>query len=95
MSRPTVSASSIGPIGMPNASAASSIVSGAMPSSTARIAAIEVRREHAVDEEPGRALHGQRQLVDLAHERRRLRHQRLARLRADHDLDQHHARDRD
>ena len=38
MSRPTASASSIGPIGMPNASIASSMVSGLIPSSTARIA---------------------------------------------------------
>ena len=30
----------------------------------------QVRREHAVDEEARRALHRQRQLVDLAHERR-------------------------
>ena len=69
MSSPTVSASSIGPIGMPKASAASSTVSGAMPSSTQRIAAIRYGREHPVDQEARRALHRQRQLVDLAHER--------------------------
>jgi hypothetical protein len=39
MSSPTVSISSIGPIGMPKASMASSTVSGEIPSSTARMAA--------------------------------------------------------
>ena len=36
MSRPTVSASSAGPIGMPNSSIAASSVSGFMPSSSMR-----------------------------------------------------------
>ena len=70
MSRPTVSASSIGPIGMPNASAASSTVSGAMPSSTQRIAAIRYGASTRLTRKPGALLHRQRQLVDLAHERR-------------------------
>ena len=53
MSRPTVSASSIGPIGMPNASAASSTVSGAMPSSTQRIAAIRYGASTRLTRKPG------------------------------------------
>ena len=66
-----MSASSIGPIGMPNASAASSTVSGAMPFVDAAHRRHQVRRQHAVDEEARRALDRQRQLVDLAHERGR------------------------
>ena len=66
MSSPTVSASSIGPIGMPNASAASSTVSGRDALVDAAHRRHQVRREHAVDEEARRALHRQRQLVDLA-----------------------------
>ena len=70
-----MSASSIGPIGMPNSSIAASIVSGFMPSSTRRIAFCMYGAEHAVHEEARRVLHRQRQLVDLAHERRGLRAQ--------------------
>ena len=53
MSSPTVSASSIGPIGIPNASAASSTASGAIPSSTARIAAIRYGARMRLTRKPG------------------------------------------
>ena len=90
-----MSASSIGPIGMPNASAASSTVSGRDAFVDAAHRRHQVRREHAVDEEARRALHRQRQLVDLADERRRRRGRAPRRVcRADDDLDQHHLRHR-
>jgi hypothetical protein len=53
MSSPTVSASSIGPIGIPNWSAASSMVSGAIPSSTQRIAVIRYGASTRLTRNPG------------------------------------------
>ncbi len=48
-----MSASSIGPIGMPNASAASSTTSGAIPSSTQRIAVIRYGASSRLTRKPG------------------------------------------
>ena len=94
MSRPTVSASSIGPIGMPNASAASSTVSGAMPSSTARIAAIRYGASMRLTRKPGALFTGSGSLsiwrTNAAAARRASRASRAP----THDLDEHHARDR-
>jgi hypothetical protein len=53
MSSPTVSASSSGPIGIPNASAASSTISGAMPWSTPRIASSRYGARIRLTRKPG------------------------------------------
>ena len=94
MSSPTVSASSIGPIGMPNASAASSTVSGAMPSSTQRIAAIRYGASTRLTRKPGALFTGSGSLSMLAHECRGARHERRLRRSPDDDFDQHHPRHR-
>ena len=70
-SRPTTSASSIGPIGMPNRTAAWSMTASGTPSPAASIASVQVGHQHAIDEESRRAAAGQRQLVDAARERER------------------------
>jgi len=67
-----VSASSIGPIGMPNAVTAASITSGATPSVNHAQRLVDVGTEHAVDEKARRILDRQGNLVDLTHESRRL-----------------------
>ena len=94
MSRPTVSASSIGPIGMPNASAASSTVSGAMPSSTARIAAIRYGASTRLTRNPGALFTGSGSLSIWRTNAAACGTRTSPRLPADHDLDQHHLRDR-
>ncbi len=94
MSRPTVSASSIGPIGIPNASAASSTVSGAMPSSTQRIASIRYGASTRLTRKPGALLTGSGSLsiwrTNAAAAGTMLR----VCPGADDDLHQHHLRDR-
>ena len=94
MSSPTVSASSIGPIGMPNASAASSTVSGASPSSTAFIAAIRYGASTRLTRNPGALFTGSGSLSICRTNAAAGAHQVAVRARADDDLDQHHLRHR-
>ena len=54
MSRPTVSASSIGPSGMPKSRAAASISAGAMPSSSMRMASSRYGMSTRLTRNPGR-----------------------------------------
>ena len=93
-SRPTVSTSSIGPIGMPNFSAALSITAPGMPSVYASDRFLHVRHQDAVDQEARRAGDRHRQLVDRAAECRQApldlrRHAVVA-----DDFHQRHQRDR-
>ncbi len=55
---------------------------------------LHVGAEHAVDEEPRRVFHRQRQLVDLANERKSAFYMGGIRLRGVHHLNQHHLRNR-
>ena len=94
-SRPTTSASSIGPMGMPKRVPASSITAAGMPSREREKRLVDVRHQNAVDHEARSALAGQRQLVELAREARAsCAHLRRCVRCALHDLDQLHLRDR-
>ena len=92
MSRPTVSASSIGPIGMPKPTAASSTVSGAMPSSTACIAAMRYGASSRLTRKPGALFTGSGSL-SIWRTNAAACATMLSRVSLpDHDLDEHHLR---
>ena len=55
---------------------------------------VQIRHQHAIDEKAGRALAGQRKLVDLARERDGLLDRLFAAGFAAHDLHQRHLRHR-
>ena len=93
-SRPTVSTSSIGPIGMPNFSAALSITAPGIAFAETQDRFLHVRREDAIDQEARRAGDRHRQLVDRAAEcGQPAFHLRRMKSCCD-DLDQRHQRDR-
>ncbi len=87
-SRPTMSASSIGPTGMPKFSAAASIFSFGVPSASTLHGFEHIRRKRAVHEEARHGFHDQRHLADARDEARALAHLLLAALRTAHHLDQ-------
>ena len=94
-SSPTWSASSIGPMGMPKASAAASISSGLMPSSNAQESFHQVGRQCPVDQKARSAFHRQGQFVDVVDEAERPVSSRLwSRRVVGDDLDQRHLGDR-
>ena len=66
MSRPTTSYSVIGPIGMPNALAARSIVLDARPFGQQQRGLVHVRQQQAIDQEARAVVHDDRRLAEPA-----------------------------